>query len=366
MKVPLFRPFGAAAAAEQVREALASGWWGRGPQVAAFEAELAEYWGCQRERVIATNSGTAALLLACMSVAEEGARVQAPTLTFAATALAPRWAGLTCRLSDVRQDTLCMDHDDYHASWPDVVIPVHFGGHRCGAVDPKFKGHVINDCAHAMSAVAPEPTPRRWWAYSFHAVKNLACGEGGALVAPSEYADFARRLAWCGISKGTAERVTASGYSWDYEINELGQKLHMGDIAAAVGRSQLRLLPAMQARRAEIAMRYRTALDGAQVVDADGICIPVQVWPDMPNHANHLAWIQTLGRDQLQVFLSERGIETGVHYRPLHHHLAFRHWGCGARADAAFRRLLTLPMHPGLTDEQVQYVCDNLKQWYHL
>jgi len=189
-------------------------------------------------------------------------------------------------------------------------------------------------------------------------VKNLAMGDGGALVVNNRnWAQRARRLRWLGIDKSTHVRA-AGAYSWDYDVPEIGHKCHTNDINAAIGIVQLARLDVMNARRREIARRY--------TIELPSIVKPI--WSDSGNQRRqscHLYPVIVPEREAIRLHLAARGISTGVHYRPIN---TYSCYGAQMRrcpvAEALFGGLLSLPMHPNLSDDDVSRVVREIREFY--
>ena len=177
-----------------------------------------------------------------------------------------------------------------------------------------------------------------------------------------------QRMRWVGIDKSTWDRTEVAlmeletgtrryaSYGWYYEVLELGWKCHMNDIAAVIGLAQLAKLEAANARRGEIVARYNHAF-----ADVDWIQTPV-VKP-YARSAHHNYVVQTPCRDELHLYLREKGIATGVHYMPVHLHPYYRTRikASVPVAEEIWTRLLTLPLYPALTDDQVEYVIEAVR-----
>jgi perosamine synthetase len=175
------------------------------------------------------------------------------------------------------------------------------------------------------------------------------------------------RLRWVGIDKDTWDRTEVAlmgldkdldrraSYGWYYEVLELGFKYHMNDIAAAIGLVQLAKLEAANARRREIAAHYDQAF-----ADVDWIETPVV--KSYAKSARHSYVIKTPYRDRLHIHLREKGIATGVHYMPVHLHPFYRSRfrATVPTAEAVWPRLLTLPLYPTLTDDQIAHVIESI------
>jgi perosamine synthetase len=264
---------------------------------------------------------------------------------------------------DVDSNTLNIDLDDVARKITPrtkAIIPVHYGGrpvdvdrlrdiagaipiiedaaHACGS---EYKGHKCGSLGDLAC-------------FSFQAVKNLATGDGGALALNDKaMTDRAKRLRWLGIDKGTWDRTEGNhAYLWDYSVNEIGFKSHMNDISAAIGLVQLRKLAKMNERRREIVQRYN-----AELSDLPWIQLPPQDTPDSKS-SWHIYHIQVDCRDDLNAFLGQQGIGTGVHYRPIHTYKCYGNQAPLPNAEKAFSRVLSLPMHPGLTDDDIDYIVD--------
>lgn len=376
----VFRPHYDEREAQAVAKVLASGWVGLGPRVAEFECRFAEYVGAHY--AIATNSATAALHLSCIVAnVQPGDEVLIPAITFVSTAHAVSYCGATPVFVDVEPDTLNLDPEDARRKITPAtkaIIPVHYGGHACRMDDIYTLAYdhdlaVIEDAAHACGA---EYKGKRIGSlpgsltvnYSFHAVKNLGTPDGGMIATDRlELDQLLRRLRWCGIDKSTWDRtaIAESGprnqysqYSWYYEVTDLGYKYHMNDVTAAIGLVQLDKLPATNARRREIASRYTAKLSSLPWLEC-----PIE--HDYTRSAWHNYVIKTDYRDRLNLHLKERDIATGVHYMPLHLHPYYRQrtHAIVPVAERVWTRLLTLPLYPGLTDEEVSTVIIAVKEF---
>ena len=185
-------------------------------------------------------------------------------------------------------------------------------------------------------------------------------GDGGALtLADAETFERANRLRWLGIDKNTWDRSNlGEGYWWEYFVDEIGLKCHMNDIQAALGLVQLGKLDAMNQRRREIVADYFE-----QLRDIPGVELPV---PDDVDHRSswHIFHIKCDARNQLSQYLSSEGIATGVHYKPIHLYSCYGNRPTLPVAEKAFERILTLPLHPGLSDDDVRIVCEGIRRFY--
>jgi len=378
--IPVFRPSLGEEELKALWEIFQTGWIGLGPKTEEFEERFAEYVGAKY--TIATNSCTAALHLCCLALdLGEWDMVAVPTMTFVSTAHAPTYCGALPLFIDIVPDVLNIQLKDLaqklrtaaKLGHPSVkaIIPVHYGGHPCQMdaiwnIADKYGLHVIEDAAHACGSEYKGQkigSLERSMAacFSFHAVKNLPCGDGGMITTNRlELAERLRRLRWCGIDKSTWDRTEEAAYkqySWYYEVAELGYKYHMNDIAAVIGLCQLAKLDTANARRREIASTYTAAFQES----APWIETPIEKPYAKSSWHNYV--IKTSHRDALNAFLKEKGIATGVHYYPIHLQPYYRR-RLGSMilpvAERVWPKLLTLPMYPALTDDEVSYIIDSI------
>ncbi len=364
--IPLFRPTICEEAIGAAADVLRSGWLGLGPRTAAFESAFAKYVGAPY--CVGLNSCTAGLHLA-MHVLDlpEGSEVITTPITFVSTNHAILYERCTPVFADVHPETGNLDIASVAARITDrtrAIVAVHVGGYPCDldelyALAQGHGLHVIEDCAHACGASykgRPIGSHGQLHVFSFHAVKNLPMGDGGALTVRDEKLDGRlRRLRWLGIDKDTYRRTSGDSYSWNYDVPEVGFKYHMNDIQAAIGLVQLQRLDQENQRRARIVDRYRRGLTGVP-----GVRLP-QRGADRVS-SNHLCCILAENRDGLVSKLKQAGVETGVHYRRNDLYGMYRHDRSLEGAERYWRSTLSLPLHLQLSDEQVDYVIDQIRK----
>ena len=367
-------------------------WLTTGPAVAAFERALGEATGAQH--AIACSSGTAALHLASMALGlGPGKAAIVPSLTFAATANAPRLTGSDVILADVDPETGLMGPKEFEAALgrrpAAAVFPVHMNGQAAemaaiGEVARAAGIAVVEDASHTLGGEVLDRggawrpvgacADSAMTVFSFHPVKTVAMGEGGAVTAndPALAAALAR-LRNHALHRDPAEFTArdlafdADGQPnpWFYELREPGLNYRASDIHCALGRSQLAKLERFRAARAALVARYDTLLAPlAPIVRPLGRV----VWARPCWHL-YVALIDfvALGRSRAEVMraLRDRGIGTQVHYTPLHMQPYYRDH-CGARrlpgAEAYYARCLSLPLHVGMTEADVDQVVDGLAE----
>jgi len=245
-------------------------------------------------------------------------------------------------------------------------MAVHYGGRPVDMRSlRKIAGTIpiIEDAAHACGSTY---NGKRLGSlgdigcFSFHAVKNLATGDGGALTINNKgIMERAKRLRWLGIDKGTWDRTDLKqSYWWEYHVDEIGLKCHMNDITAAIALVQLAKLNKMNARRSEIAHRYTRAFKGHNM-----ITVP----PSIPKECQsswHIYCIRAKRRDELSIYLQEKEIATGVHYKPIHTYKCYGNIPVLPKAESVFKEILSLPMYPGLSNDDVDRVIGTILSFY--
>ncbi len=316
-----------------------------GPAVADFETALAAEVGARH--CVAVNSGTAALHLALLA-GKIGPRdvVATSTISFSASANCARYVGADVSLVDIEPATLNLDLAA--VGTVDALVAVHFAGLPVRldrlAARPRV---VIEDAAQALGARTPDGPVGNcarsdMTTFSFHPVKTITTGEGGAITTNDDnLAERLRRLRSHGI------RREGDHAPWEYDIEELGHNFRLPDVAAALGRSQLRKLERFVVRRNELAARYRALL--AELPDVQ---LPPRE-PDATRHAHHLFVVQIPDRDLVYDRLRADGIGVQVHHVPIHRLAIHRNLGVYPNADRYYDRALSLPLYPDL-DEPTQ------------
>lgn len=351
---------------DEVADSLRSGWITTGPKVQRFEQALREYVGARH--VVATNSCTSGLLLCLKALGiGPGDEVVTTPLTFAATVNMIVAAGATTVLADIHRDTLQVDPalmEKAITPRTKALLPVHFGGQPCDldAIREiaRARGlHVIEDAAHAIGTGykgRKVGSDAKLAVFSFHPIKNITTGEGGAVCTDDEeLADRIRVLRFHGLSKEAWNRYSEKGVA-EYEILEPGWKFNMLDLQAAIGLHQLPKLERFIAARQALVDRYDHELAGVP-----GLILPKRV-PYSHRHTWHLYTPLLdldrlrIDRKQFMVALKERKIGTGIHYLAIHHHRYYRSAlglppGALPHADFVSPRIVSLPLYPRMTPQ---------------
>ncbi len=388
LAIPFYKPSIGPEEIAEVVDCLRSGWLTTGPRAKQFEEDFSRYMG--HRHAVAVNSCTAALHLALEAIGlKAGQRVVVPTMTFAATAEVVRYFNAIPLFVDCRPEDLNLDVADaaerLAAAQTDgqtvaAIVPVHYGGQigdvaGVQALAKAYQLPIIEDAAHCCPAYYRDEAGSPWKTvgtgaaiscFSFYANKTITTGEGGMACTDSEaLADRMRIMSLHGISRDAWKRYTAEG-SWYYEIVAPGYKYNLTDIAAAIGLHQLRKADDLHRRRAGLAEKYLELL-----AEVEEVILP-RTMPDRV-HSWHLFCIRLnpgacdLSRAEVIEALKRAGIGASVHWMPLHLHPYYRETlGCQPSdcpcAAALYPQLLSLPLYPEMTEEQVKYVCDSLKR----
>lgn len=362
MKIPLFKPSITQAEIDEVVDTLKNGWISVGPKTAKFEKEFAHYVGSKY--AVATNSCTSALEIALQSVLDGRKEVITTPMTFVSTPhiivhlnkipifADVEWASVNISPKSIREKTTPLALG---------VIPVHYGGNPCdmekiGKIAKENTLSIIEDCAHAAGSEyrGEKIGSKNVCCFSFHAVKNMTTGDGGMITLDDEelYIKI-KKLRWLGISSSTHERDIKK-YQWNYSVDYFGIKGNMNDIAASLGLVQLKRLDSMNAKRRKIAEKYTKSFED-------------QKWIEVPKENPHgkSSWhfypIKVKERERLRIYLGDKGISTGVHYLPMFLHKTYRsspkNWPV---ASKVWKHLLSLPMYPDMTDEELEYVIQTI------
>jgi len=359
--IPIFRPCYDQAELLAVEEVFKSRWIGLGPKTAEFENRFADYIGVPH--AVAVNSATAALHLALKVLNVTGGEVITTPMTFVSTNHAILYNDASPVFADIEPDTLNIDVESIRQNLTDrtqAIIVVHYGGHACD-MDPildlarEYDIPVIEDVAHGCGGNYKGHNLGSLGTigcFSFHAVKNLATGDGGMItLAAPELDGRLRRLRWCGIDKNTWDRSEVDQkYSWYYTVQELEYKYHMNDITAAIGLVQLQKLDRSNARRREIVKYYND-----HFADLDWLEIPVEKSYTQSAHHNYVVKLDR--RDDLIAYLGDKRISAGVHYFPNHRYTMYRNFRANVPVtDRVWSRLVTLPLYPEMTSGDLERV----------
>jgi perosamine synthetase len=374
VEIPFHKPYITEDEISGVVDSLRSGWITMGPKTLEFEEGFGRYVGAKH--AVSMNSCTACLHLALGAVGlKEDDEVIIPAITFTATAEVITYFRALPVLVDVEEETCNIDASKIEERITErtkAIIPVHYGGQPCdmdeiSAIAKRHNLFVIEDAAHAVPAWykgRPVGSIGDITCFSFYATKTLATGEGGMATTENDaWADRMKILRLHGISKDAWKRYTKEG-SWYYEVVDAGYKYNMTDIQAALGLAQLGKVEWMWKQRSGIAERYTESFR-----QHNEMATP-SVKPDRES-AWHLYPIRlspeavTGGRDRFIEELKKRGVSTSVHVIPLYRHPYYRNtFGYDPQefpvSEKIFGRTVSLPLYPGMTDEEVRWVTESV------
>lgn len=357
---------------ETVLSVLQSNWLTTGKRTQEFEAQLANY--TTSDYCIALSSCTAALHLSLLACGiGPGDEVITTVFTFVGTIEAIIYCGATPVLVDVEPETLNIDPvkvKEKITNKTKAIMPVHYAGHPCAmdeilAIAKQHNLFVVEDAAHAIGALyngkkigSLDSTAT---CFSFYATKNMTTGEGGAVATHNKkLAETVRLLSMHGITKDALARYGSAG-DWHYDVTEIGYKYNITDIQSAIGIEQLKKLDTMNQRRRELANIYTASLRQNQ-----NVMVPIE--KDYATSAWHLYPIRLQNeklRDHLIAYLKEQGVATSLHFIPVCLFTVMKkHYGFPEKdypvALDAFRRIVSLPLYPGLSNDDVHYVADSV------
>lgn len=351
MRINLFEPTVTKSEEQKLLQVLRSKFWASGSgtgNVGLFEKKFNQYIGSKDS--LAVNSGTSALNIALSLINLKGKEVLIPSLSFVSTANCVLHNGGKPIFVDIDPRRLSINPElleEKINSKTAAILPVHFGGFpaqldKIIKICKKYNLILIEDAAHATGAVYKNKkigTHGFATCFSFHPVKNLSMPTGGMITLNTkEHQKLRTRiksLRWCGISNRKNDY---------YEINELGNNYYMDEISAAIGIEQLKKLDRLNKRRKIIAKTYNNEL---------------KIEKKMPYDANsvyHLFWIRIKNREKLRTYLNSIGIQTGIHYLPIHKFNLYKTKDKLPITESVGNEIITLPMHANLSESQVEKI----------
>lgn len=394
MKIPFSPPDITEQEADEVRDALLSGWITTGPRTKQLEREIAAF--CETDRAVCLNSATACLesVLRILGIGE-GDEVITSAYTYTASASVVCHVGARLVLVDTLSDSYEMDYDklaDAISERTKVVIPVDLAGIPCdydeifrvveskkhlfhprNDIQKAFGRFIVSaDAAHAFGATRHGKkigSVADFTSFSFHAVKNFTTAEGGALtwrnregIDNEELYRQLQLLSLHGQSKDALAKTQLG--AWEYDIVSPAYKCNMTDVMAAIGLVQMKRYPGLLARRRQLIETYNEALKDCNVALLDH-------FNEEHVSSGHLYLVRLLGRDsayrnEVITEMARREIACNVHYKPLPMMTAYKALGFDIKdypnAYHQFENEVTLPLHTRLTEEQVEFMLHNFKE----
>jgi len=350
-KIKLFDPIIDKSEEKSIIKVLRSKHWASGSgigNVEKFENQFNNYIGSKDS--VAVNSGTSALNLALSLMDIKNKEVIVPSLTFVSTVHAIKLNGGKPIFVDVDKKNLCIDTDEIIKNITPktkVILPVHFGGMPCNLnkikkICKEYDLIQVEDAAHASGSTYQNQkigTHGTAVCFSFHPVKNLAMPTGGLISLNTKSSKKFKKILeskrWCGIS---------DRHDSFYDVKEMGWNYYMNEFSATIGISQLKKLDKLNNTRKKIAKIYEKELDVLEKI------------PFSTNCSYHLYWILTKKRKSFMKNLNDVGIETGIHYRPIHKMSYYKSKIKLPITEKAGSEIVTIPIHPNLTENNIEKI----------
>lgn len=338
---------------------------GMGQEVQIFENELAAFFG---RETVCTNTGTSALHLALQALGiGPNDEVLVQSLTYVASFQAISATGARPVACDIDPETITISLEDAKKRLTNktrAILPVHYAS-GVGELDELYEFandndlRVVEDAAHAFGTVYKGKKVGSFGdisCFSFDGIKNITSGEGGAIVtSDEEILQKVKDARLLGVEKDTEKRYTGDR-SWDFDVSSQGWRYHMSNVMAAIGIEQFKKYPIFSAKRKKLHAYYREKLTGVKNIKL--------LKQDVNQIVPHIFVIKVKApyRDQVRKLLEEKGIPTGIHYKPNHKLSYYTNDTTLPYTEMVAKELLTLPLHPELDENDLDYICETLKQ----
>ena len=371
MLIQLSKPSVSSKEIKSVEKVILSGYLGMGPKTKEFENDLLNFFG---RAAVCTSSGTSALhiaLQAIHSLDKEKNEVLVPSLTYAASYQAISGAGLKPISCDINPKTLNICFKEIQKKFNKktlAIMPVHYSGDPTGidkinSFAKKNKIRVVEDAAHAFGSTHKNKLVGSFGdiaCFSFDGIKNITCGEGGAIVSSdSNVLAKAADIRTLGII-GDSARRTAKKRSWSFDIEEQGYRYHMSDINAAIGVVQLKRFSGFRKKRMLLAKNYDEIFQNSSYVETFK-----RNYDEITPHIYAVKLLVPNSREELQNYLLSQGIQTGYHYFPNHLLTFFQKKGeVLPVVESIFPNLLTLPSHVGVSKKDIKLIFKAINAFY--
>ena len=350
----------------EIKTSIDNQWLGLGKKVETFEKMMAQKTGLS-DFVCVDNCSNGLYMALSILDLPKGSEVVLPATTWISCANAVLLAGLKPVFADVSYETVNVTTETIQEAITrktKAVMVVHYAGLP---VITELSLPVIADCAHAVDSYINYPGGPRHIAdfydisvFSFDSMKNIACGELGGITSPNkEYTDRARVLRYCGIEKSGLQASTDKKRWWEYECKTPFIKMLPNDISASIAIAQFKKLEILQLKRRLIWEKY-----SQQLKNTSWLLVPPEI-PDFVKHSYFSYFIKVLNgrRDELARYLLNNGIFCTVRYHPLHLMKCFKSKSELPVAEKLNDELLNIPLHPNLTEREVDYIIEKIKSF---
>ncbi len=358
--------------AKSVAEVLKSGWLTTGPKVKEFEESVNTFTNTNFAVGLTSATGGLHIVLAALGIGP-GDEVIIPTYTFISCAHIVNWLGATPILVDVEPDTFNIDVEKTKAAITEktkAIMPVHFAGHSCD-MDPMLKlakEHnlfVIEDAAHAIGTKYKGNMiggHGNAVVFSFYATKTITTGEGGMVVTnDAALGKKVKQLSYFGVDKDAFNRYSDKG-NWFYDVTDMGYKYNMDNMHGAIGTEQMKKIDFFIEKRRTLAKKYSELL-----AEVPGLTLPIE--KDYCFHSYHLypLLVDNFPRQKFIEKLHSWNIGASVHFIPLHLFTYYQEKhgykkGDFPVAESLFNREVSLPLFPDMTEEDVEYIANAIKE----
>ena len=353
----------------------------QGPTVPIFERKLCDYTGAKY--TVAVNSCTSALHIACLSLGlGDGDILWTSPITFVASANCALYCGASIDFVDIEPNTALMSIEkleeklkqaEKEGALPKIIIPVHFAGQPCDmqeiyALSQKYGFKIIEDAAHAIGSKYQNESVGNCrysdiTVFSFHPVKIITTGEGGAAMTNNPLLfEKMNLLRSHGITRDLANMKKVPDGSWYYEQVDLGFNYRMTDIHAALGISQMSRIDRYVSSRAKISKWYDEQLKD--------LALEPLIQKSDRNSAYHLYVVRVTGdekeRKKLYNHMYESGIGVNVHYMPVYQQVYYNYSDVFNEAEMYYQRAISLPIFPSITDSELNIVKENILNYFDL
>lgn len=350
-----------------VNKTLEAAYLGMGKDVFAFEANLSEFFGGRK--VVCVNSGTAALQLGLQACGiGHGDEVITPTMSYIATHQAIAATGATVVLADIKIDTGFIDVEDIEKKITDktkAVVPVHYASdasymNKVFHLAKKYKIRVIEDAAHSFGSKNQGRLVGSFGditCFSFDGIKNITSGEGGCLVTNDDViVQNAKDARLLGVMNDSEKRAQ-NERSWEFDVHSQGWRYHMQNMNAAIGLIQLSRIEEFQRLKRDLVQNYLKEIANIDFLN------PLKLNYD--NNLQHIfpVFVEDGLRDKFRNYLASTGIQSGIHYQPVHLVKKFKTEETFPKADYFYEKIISLPFHTGLCEAEFIRIINAIKKF---